>query len=824
MIILATVKNGKMVKNYILIAFRSLFKNKIYALINIFGLAIGISCCIYIYLFVNDELSYDRFQNKYDRIHRVIYHATNGKNYAQVPPVISPLMTEFFPEVETSARMYERNMSVQIEQENERREFEEEDVFFADSAIIDIFSFDFIEGNPDKMLKEPFTVVLSKSLSDKYFHGKNAIGRNIILQGNMPFQVVGVFRDYPDNSHIKMNMLLPYDNMYDMENDKAAAFMRENLSYNWVISHSNTYVLLKEGFTSQTVNNKFPDLLKNHAHEKLQVGQRFSLEPMSDFYLFSDAFATPENKSSIKFVYAFSAIAFITLLIACCNFINLSTAHSIKRTKEVGLRKVLGAYKRQLFGQFLGESLIVSIIGFILALLILSLVLPMLNQITDKSLSFSALGNLTSLGMLFLILILAGILGGVYPSYIITRVNVVDTLKGRSSIKPGRFSLRKVLVSFQFMISVTLISVAIVIYNQIDHLLNRPMGFEEEEIINIPIFSNNLNSVFGGVDGVMRQRLNTFEEEVIKHPGINHVTLSSVRPGLGAISRMTIPEGHDPDKQIFVPTMGVDYDFIEAYGLQVISGRDFNKNAGTDHKEAFIINKKFIDKFNWGSPEEAIGKEIDLEGKEGNVIGVIDDFHYTSLQYPIEALILEINIASFNTFSFNVHQSNFKEVTDFLQEKWRLHFPEKTFEYSFLSNKISDQYQSEKRMSWIISIFAVLAILISCLGSYGLVMFSAKRKEKEIGVRKVLGASVVRLTRMLFSEFTWLFLIGFVFAVPLVVYFSMQWLNNYSYKVPVDLFIFLQSGFITLLIIWISISYQSIKAALINPVQLLRDE
>ena len=674
------------------------------------------------------------------------------------------------------------------------------------------------------MLREPYTVVLSKSISDKYFNGENAIGKNIILQGNMLFKVVGVFKDYPDNSHIKINMLLPYENMFDMENEEASEFMRKNLSYNWVISHSATYVLLKEGFSHHNVNERFPELLKNHANENLQVGQSFSLEPMRDFYLFSDAFATPESKSSIKFVYAFSAIAFITLLIACFNFINLSTAHSIKRTKEVGLRKVLGAYKRQLFGQFLGESIIVSLIGFIFALLILSLVLPSLNQLTGKTLALSALIGPTSLGILLLIFVLAGLLGGVYPSYIITRVNVVETLKGKATIKSGKFSLRKVLVSFQFMISVILISIAIVIYNQIDHLLNRPLGFDEEEIINVPVFSNNLNSVFGGVDGVMRQRLNTFEEEVSKHPAINQVTLSSVRPGLGAISRMTIPEGHDPEKQIFVPTMGVDYDFIPTYGLNIIAGRDFNKDAGRDHLESFIINRKFIDQFNWGSPEEAIGKEINLESKIGKVIGVIDDFHFTSLQFPIEALILEINIASFNTFSFNVHKSKFQEVTSFLEDKWRTHFPEKTFEYSFLSNKINDQYQSEKRMSWIISIFAVLAIFISCLGSYGLVMFSAKRKEKEIGVRKVLGASVIRLTRMLFSEFTWLFLVGFVLAVPVVVYFSMQWLNNYSYKVPVNFYIFLQSGLITLFIIWISISYQSIKAALINPVKLLRDE
>ena len=812
-------------KNYFKIGLRNLYKNKIYTAINVLGLAAGMACCLLIYLFVNDELSYDKFQNNYQRTYRVSYHATNGYDFARVPPPIQPLLKENFPAIEASARVFSRSLTVNIDSEGKNSDYEEEHVLFADSSINKILSFNVLQGNPEKFFKEPYTVVLSQSSATKYFGSNNAYGKSIFIKGSIPIKVVGVVSDYPSQSHLEFSMIMPYDDMFKIEEDGMESIMRDNLAKNWVISHSYTYVLLKEGFEPEPVNAGFADFVKNNAPESLQVGQSFSLEPMKKWHLHSDAAALFKPNSDIQFIYTFSTIALITLIIACFNFINLSTAYSSKRTREVGLRKIMGAKKHQLFSQFLGEAIIISLIALVLALLLASLALPQLNLITNKNMQFTP-GVIGVSGFLVFIglFLFTGILGGSYPSFILSKINVANSIKGKTGSKVyRRFNLRKVLVTVQFTMSIALIAGAIFIYNQINFIQNRPMGFTSEKMVIVPILSENFNSIFGGVNQQMYQRLNTFIDEISKNPTVKASSLSSQLPGLGAVARMVIWDGKPDDKPEFIPSMAVDYNFLETYDLEIVAGRGFDRNAGTDTEAAYVVNETLVKEFDWIKAENALGKEINLEEKIGNVVGVVKDFHFNSMREPIKPLIIEIRPVFFNSMSVLV-SGNLIENIKYLENKWEEHFPEKAFEYFFLDESLQNQYESDRSLARIVAIFAIIAIIISAMGSYGLILYSAKRREKELGVRKVLGASASRLLRLLAAEFTYLFVIGFALAVPLAFYFTDSWLNNFVYHIQMDWSVFALSGAIALALIWISIGYQSIKAALVNPVDLLRDE
>ncbi|MEO1052779.1 MAG: ABC transporter permease [Bacteroidota bacterium] len=815
-----------MFKNYIKIAFRGLSRNKVFSFINIAGLALGMACCMLIFLYVNDELSYDKFQEKADRMHRVVYHASNGNDYGQIPPPISPLMTEYFPELEASARMYRRNASVTIPVENgEPKFFEETNIFFTDSTIAKIFTFDFIAGSPENMLKDPFTAIITDEVARRYFGDENALGKNILLQGDRSFEVVGVVKEYPGNSHLHFNILVPFDNMYDMENEQLGQALRNNFAQNWLVSHSHTYVLLKEGQKAENVNDKFQAFVDNYAPENLNVGQSFYLQPLLDIHLHSNVFLDPEPQGDIQNVYLFSVIAIITLLIACFNFVNLSTAQSLKRLKEVGMRKVLGARKFQLFGQFLGESILISLFAFILATSIVYLGIPKMNELTQKELEISALLSPISVVGFLLIFIVTGLLGGSYPAFHITRTKTLLTLKGKVSEKvSSHFTLRKILLVMQFSISLILITGTVIIYSQLDFMNNRPLGFKQEGVLGIPIFSSNLNNVFGGVNGEIRGRLNAFEEEVLSNPRIHKVTQASTMPGFGAVGRMTIPEGFDTSDPIFASTLSVDYDFVQTFGLEVLHGRDFNIEAGSDHLNAIIINESAVEEFKWGEVQDALGKTINLEGTEYNVIGIVKDFHFTSLRQPISAMLLHVSPAMFTTLAVELDVTDFDETIAFINDKWQEVFPEKTFEYTFLDDTIRSIYQTDNRLGSIIRIFTIFAILVSCLGAYGLIMFSARQKEKEIGVRKVLGASVPKIIKLLFKDFMWPYVLGLILAVPAVYYWGSGWLEEFNYHINIGPQIYLIGAISVLIIICLTISYQSIKAALVNPIQSLRDE
>lgn len=813
-----------MLKSYWTLAIRHIQRNPLISFINISGLALGLACCLAIFLFVKDELSYDRFHEKESKIHQIIYKTSNGLNLAQVPPPIGPLMSEVHPEVEAAARMFPRNLSIAIKNNEINQQFEEEDVFFADSSIFKIFSFDVLAGNTRSFLVQPGTVWLEEKIANKYFPGRNAIGETLFINGDQPFKVAGILKDFPGNSHIHFNMLLPYEDMFNLEKDVMESAMRDNLSQNWVISHSLTYVLLKDGSNPNTVNDRFEKMVNEHAPESLRLGQSFHLLPLRDIHLTADLELEPEPLGSMQYIYIFSGIAFLTLMIACFNFINLSTAESIKRSREVGMRKVLGARNKQLFGQFLGESTILTFIAFLISIVLLYYALPYLNTLSNKNLSMDLLLNIeVAIGFL-IIFLFTSFLGGSYPAFFISKMKAIQTIKGKIQLTNKRFSLRRVLVMLQFAISIMLIAGSILVYRQLNFLQNRPLGFQTEAVITIPILNNSLNNIFGGVDQELRQRLNVFSEKLKNRTGIKATTISSNVPGLGTTGRYVTVEGKDPDKPEIVFNLQVDYDFLEAYDLTLLAGRNFDKSAGTDHTSAVILNETAVRDFNWDTPENALGKMVNLEGKEARVIGVVKDFHTISLHNPIQPLMLDVHVPGFNTLSVIAENERLSETIGYIEDEWQKFFPEKSFEYSFLNSELQDLYEAEDRLGKVIGIFSGLAILVSCMGAYGLMMFTSRQRQKEVGIRRVLGASVMQIVVMLLKEFSVLLGIGFLIGIPVTWWWGTQWLEDFTYKVNINATSFVLSGLLCLLLIWITVSVQTIKTANCNPSKVLKED
>jgi len=811
-----------MLKNFIRTASRIILKYKAYAAINFIGLTCGISLSLLIAAYVRSELSYDRFHEKTDRLYRIKYKAPNGLELASSPPPIAPVMKDFFPEVEETARVYGRNVS--IKRADQEEAFEQNGVFFADSAIMKMFTFEFVRGSSYRALHDEFTVIINEEMAKKYFGEANPIGEPLLFAGNHSFKVVAVVKNFPENSHLRFNMLVPYENMFDIETEQTAQTLRNNLAINFIISHSYTYVMLKPGSDPKNVDNQMEAFLKKYADPRFLVGQVFTLIPLADIHLKSTMLAEPSATNSMTNIYIFIGVGILTLLIACINYINLSTAQSFTRIKEIGIRMILGSMKRHVIAQFLSESFLFCLISLVLSYGVFYLSLPLLNQLTNKQLEFFQVVDqpliLLSIGLLIFITLMAG----GYPSYFVAQFNSINSLKGSGTTGQGSQWLRKTLVVFQLAIACMLLSGSLLIVKQLNFLQSRPLGFQREHIITIPLFSQNLNGIFSQRDSVFRNRLQSFRDEVEAQTGVRSTALSSNPPGLGATYRGTVPEGMTQEDVMFIANFSVDYDFNKTYEMELVTGRWFSKEYGTDLREGFIVNETAVREFKWETPEQAIGKTINREGKIGKVVGVLKDFHFTSLTTPVSAMVMEMNNNQMNSLSVRMENANLESMIDKIESKWNSMFPEKTFEFNFLDEQLNQQYSAFQSFGTIIKTFTFIAILISCLGVYGLVLFVVQRKLKEIGVRKVLGASVGTILQLIYRDFAWLILIGFVLAVPASYYLMSQWLQNFTYHTSIDVLTYGISLLILVLITIATISYQAIRASLINPVKILRTE
>lgn len=815
-----------MYKNFIKIAFRNLWRQRLFPVINMLGLGLGMACSFLVILYVSHETSYDRFHENADRLYRVQYHAnfSTEMELATIPPPFGPLLVDYFPEIEAAARLFRRNVSV-ITPEGQKQ-IELQDVYFADSSVTSVFNLNFISGDPQTALKNPFSIVVTEEIAQLLFGTTDIIGRGLQLAGVDAFAVTGVIEDWPDNSHIAFNMLVPYDNMYDLEPEHARAAIRENFQQNRVASHSYTYVLLKELQQARHVNAKFDDFLLKYGDEQFREKQAFSLFPVKDIHLYSTSSSESRPTANQEYLYLFIGIGVIILFIACINFVNLSTAGSMSRAREVGVRKILGSGKGYLVGQFLGESLIISFMAFVISLILVKIGLPFLNDLTGLEIKYSPLENLALTAIFVGVFLLSGILAGCYPAFFVSRFKPVSVLKGSkgNTYRPGGNLLRKALITIQFLAAIGFIGGAAGIFSQLNYLRDRPMGFNQDFILSVPINSANFNAVFRPGDPNVRQRMNQLDEILTRHTRIKAVTQCYQQPGFGGVNRRVWTDDINREENLFVNILAVDYDYAETFELGIVAGRDFDLSYGTDHQEGFVINEQAVKTFKWSSPQAAIGQRLVVEGKEGKVVGVVRDYNFQSLRQSVLPLVLEVNPGVFSYYSIRIENRDIPNTIDFIRSQWQIYFPGKVFEYTFLDDSLDNAYRSEEALSSMVGYFAFIAIFIACFGLFGLAALTTKQRFKEIGIRKVLGASLGQVLRLISLDFLQLICIAIIIAAPVTWYLLNAWLAEFAYRIDFPWMMYLLTGVGVLILAALTICYQAVKAAMNNPVESLRHE
>ena len=799
-----------MLKNYLKITLRNMKRNKAFSFINIAGLAIGIACCILIVNYVVFESSYDRFHKNADQIYRVntiLEFGGRGGNLASTNHPIGDYLKDQYSEVINSVK-FRRYRYGQTLVEFEDKKFFENRIYYAQDSVFDVFTFPMILGDPKTALKAPHSVLLTESNAKKFFGEEDPIGKILRLDNREDYKVTGVIRDIPRNSHFPINMMLSFESFY-MSNPR--------LKGNWLGDFEiHTFVLLKEDYSDKELEKKLPAIVeKNMGNILKAVGGRveYSLLPLTDIHLHSDLLNEPTGQSDISYIYAFSAIAIFILFIACFNFMNLSTARSAKRAQEVGMRKVLGADKNKLILQFLGESIMLSSFAFVIAMGLAELSLPIIRSLTALELSILftdiPLFVVLSVGFVFIV----GILAGSYPALFLSAFKPVSVLKGNLRKGPANFRVRSVLVVFQFTVSVFLIIGTIVVFNQIHYMKNRNLGFDKEHILYIQI-----------LDDSIQFSTETIKEELMKLPGVIRASATSHVPSQGAMHNAFIPEGFSREESQMMGRISGDFDFLETFGIELIAGRNFSPEFSTDIKGSILINETAAKKIGWDDP---IGKEIsELLAKltPRTVIGVVKDFHTDSLHNPMESILINLDPDDYSFVAVRLSPENISRTLELVEKKWKEFDPTGMFDYAFLDASVDAQYRTEERLGKIFTYFSMLAIFIACLGLFGLVSFTAEQKTKEIGIRKVLGAPVPGIVFLLSKEFTKWVIAANLLAWPIAYFVMNKWLQNFAFRISIGIGSFLLAASIALLIALITVSYQSLKAALANPIESLHYE
>jgi putative ABC transport system permease protein len=808
-----TYWSSGMIFNYLKIASRNIKKYKTYSFINITGLAIGMACVILIILFIQDELSYDKYHEKADRIFRVVdsfeVPGGIGRDFALTSAPNAPTLKQDFSEVEDAVRIISRRWMVT----HEDKKYFEDHLFYADASLFNIFTFPLVSGNPETVLTAPNTVVISEITAQKYFGNDEAINK-ILHINDQDYVVTGIMQNMPKNSHFYAQI---FASMKTFEKDPE---FQELYFQNWARHEFYTYLLLHEGHSFEDLQAKLPAFIEKYAAQQIKtiLGGSLSskLQPLKRIHLHSHLQMEISPNSDIKYVTIFSVIALVILLIACVNFMNLATARSVNRSKEVGLRKVVGASRYQLIQQFLGESLFFTLFSLLLALILIAFVLPFFNSLTGKELEMNNLTNFILFISMVCILLFVGIISGSYPAFFISRYQPASVLKKTVSVRSGKSFMRKGLVIFQFGISIILIIATAVVLDQLDFLRNRKLGFDKEHVVVVPIKSNSI-----------RKNAETIKTELMQNPNIIGCTITIGVPGglvAGDAIRMVTDEGK---KTLTLKMIYTDHDYIKTMGMEIVQGRDFSKEMSTDASEAFIINEAAVRELQLETPlkmqVEWGGSDYGTE-KKGRIIGVVKDFQFQSLKDEIDPLMMHIWSQNTFVFALRIRPENIPGTLAFIEGKWKGLDPAHPFEYSFMDETFDKLYRGEEKLSQIFSIFSMLAIFIAALGLFGLTLFMVEQRTKEIGVRKVLGATVGNIFVLISREFALLVLIANLFAWPLAHILMRKWLQNFAYRVSLELWIFIFAAALAFVIALFTISFQAMKAAMANPVESLRYE
>jgi putative ABC transport system permease protein len=786
-----------MFKNYIKTAYRSLLKNKGFTFINIFGLALGLAICLLIVFYVVDELSYDRYNTKYDRIFRVNTDLKYGgvtTNFAIAAPPVGDALVKEFPEVEKSTRIALAN-NLRIKKGNEI--IEEDKAVYCDPAIFDIFTLPMVEGDPKTALMGNNSMVISEKAAKKYFNTIHVVGKTLIMANDgSVHKITGVIYDMPTQSHFNADFLLSLD---------------ANQGHDWMGFTFNTYILLRPGADYKRLEAKFGALIQRHMNTRAFNYNKFagggnyiklSLIPLKHIHLKSNRQRELSPNGNIRYIYIFSVIAVFILILAYVNFINLSTARSANRAREVGVRKVLGSARKQLIAQFLSESVMLTLAATIVAMLTAWALLPFFNQLSGKHLAITSQMLIWLLPSLLVIVFSVGLLAGAYPAFFLSGFQPIDVLKGKLSagFKGGAF--RSVLVVFQFSISIFLIVGTLVVYNQLTYIKNKDLGFNREQVLVVKN-ANALNNP------------KILKEEIKQLPGVVNATLTSFLPT--GSNRWPNVFDFSSGKSIQGELWTVDEDYLRTMGMQLATGRDFSDQFLTDSSAA-IINETTARKLGYtGNAHETINKKY-------HVIGVVKDFNFSSLRENVTPLVMVMAHDWMASLSIKVRTNSLPELMSRIEKTWKTFAPNQRFEYSFMDDDFNALYKNEQRMGQLFIIFAALAIFIACLGLFGLAAYAAEQRNREIGIRKVLGASVSAITVMLSRDFIKLVFISILIAAPIAWWAMHKWLQGFAYRQNIQWWVFAVTAIGAILIAVITISFQSIKAAVANPVDSLRSE
>jgi putative ABC transport system permease protein len=791
--------------NYVKIALRNIKRQKGYSIINIAGLAVGIACTIFILLWVQDELSFDRFHENADRIYRVVFSTSDEDltpTNANGAYGVGPALKRDFPEVVETVRIRKMGQGVKRYVGYKDKKFYELRFFFAEPSILSVFDFPLVKGNPATALDDPNSIVLTEETAKKYFGSEDPMGKTIEADPYndgelMLFRVTGIAQNVPSNSHLHFDFLASYSSLKEDTNEFSGFYQHY------------TYALLSGKSAAESLNPKLLAFL--HRNWRKNPWYTISLQPLLDIRLRSRLKSEVEPTGSILYVYVFSAIAVFILLIACINFMNLTSARAVKRAKEVGIRKVVGARKNQLVRQFLGESLFLSAFSASVAGLIVTVTLPLFNKLANKGITLSSLMNpLFALG-LAAIALSTGLIAGIYPALFLSAFQPGHSLKSRSGYSFSGTMLRKGLVIFQFALSIGIIFATLLVHKQMKYIQSRDLGYDKEQIMVIPLSKD------------LRQNYEGFRNELLEFPGIANTATSSWVPTRGSGHLSFRFEGNE--ENISQVIYGIDKEFINTYGLKLLAGKNIQNLSPDEKTLEFLVSELTIQEAGYASPREAIGKAVSVEEYKGHILGVVNDINIYSLRIePYSICYVITPIGGHNYLSIRMRPQNIPETIAHIQKTWQKMVPYYPLDYFFLDASFEQMHYADKKMAEMFSVFSVLAIFVACLGLFGLAAYTAEQKTKEIGVRKVLGASVSSIYLLLSQEFLKWVVLANVIAWPVAYYAMHKWLQNFAYRATIGWEIFLVSGGVALAISIMTVSFQSIKAAVANPVDSLRYE
>jgi putative ABC transport system permease protein len=809
-----------MFRNYLKTAFRNLTKYKFISFINLFGLTVGLTCCLLITLYVLNELSYDRYNKNARNIYRVTRSFNNSEgvvslNLSTVSPPFGYYLPTDFPEIKKMTRLVNFGKTPTKYKE---KIFNEERIFFGDENLFDVFTVNVLKGNPKTALYDPYSAMLTEEMASKYFGNDDPLDKTIRINNQFDAKVTGIYKAFPSNAHLHPEMLVSFNTFRD-----SAIYGVENLRRNWGNNSFFTYLLMPDNFSPENMIARFPAFIDKRMTGEEYEGQqpskftKLGLQKLTDIHLHAHSDYEAEPNGDITRVYIFSAVALFILLIACINYMNLSTARSALRAREIGIRKVAGASRKALILQFLGESVLICFASILLAGVLTFFALPWLNKVSGQELDFRTLTQPGIITALLLIPFIVGIVSGLYPALFMSSFQPVKTLKGLFKIDTGGISFRKALVVAQFSIGIVLIITTLIVFKQLQFIQKKSLGFDKERVLTLPYYA------------LMNKQYESFRSELLQNSAFKSMTRSSRIPTGRLLDNMgaSILSGDSLRPVVAdIKFVSSDYDFISTFGIPMIAGRYFSREYGTD-TASFVINESSVKALGLKNAGEAIGKDFKYGNQRGRIIGVVNDFHFESMHQAIVPMIFLMFPPSrpyYNNLSIKITGGNISSSLAHLEKTWKRFYPETPVEYTFLDDNFDKLYESEQRQATLVTGFACIAIFIACLGLFGLSAFAISQRIKEIGIRKVLGANVNTIVALLSKDFLKLVGIAAILAFPVAWYFMNNWLQDFAYRISMPWWVFIVSGTAAALIALLTISIQAIRAAVANPVKSLRTE